>query len=77
MQPFKTRNRIIVEARDADGRLRFDVEQPPAWALDTDLDTLYRRGMWADPAFKDAVGSSENLHRWLASKSWVIRGRYW
>lgn len=76
-QPFRGDERIIVEARDENGRLRFDVEQPPTKFLNTDLDTLYRQGMWQDPAFKDAVGSAENLRKWLKSKSWTIRARYW
>lgn len=77
IQPFRGDERITVEARDDKGQLRFDVEQPPTAFLNTNLDTLYREGMWRDPAFKDAVGSAENLHRWLKSKSWVIRRRTW
>ncbi len=77
MQPYKSRDRIIVEARDENGSLNFKVEQPPTWMLNTDLDELYRRGMWQDEGFKDAVGTAENLYAWLKSRGWSTRARYW
>lgn len=76
IQPFKSRDRIIVEARHPDGSLRFDCKQPPTELLNTTLDRLYQL-MWVDPQFKDAEGTSENLYKWLSANSWTIRARYW
>ncbi len=74
IQPFRSNERLIIEARNADGSLKFTEPQPPTVLLNCTLDDLYK-AMWRDTP--DAVGTPEALNAWLRSKSWTLRKRYW
>lgn len=74
IQPFRPNDPLIVEARNADGTLRFDVPQPPARYVRTTLDKLYADMFRELPT---AEGTWAELKAWLAAKSWAVRSRTW
>lgn len=74
MQPYTGNQRLIVEARNPDGSMRFADPQPPSTMLNTCLDDLYK-AMWREQP--RSAGTWECLRSWLASKHWTVRARYW
>jgi hypothetical protein len=70
IQPYTGNQTVVLEKRDAAGKLDFSGEQPPTSKLT--FDGVYQLFFKAVP---DGVGSWEQLSAWLKSKGWTIRAR--
>lgn len=68
-------NRLIVEARTADGSLDFTVEPPPLWMLDTTSDAVAQYYFRRVP--EDAPNDWSTIREWYAARGWRWRERTW
>jgi hypothetical protein len=67
--------RYIVEARNADGSLKLDQEQPPTSLIDATEDVIFAPYFAANEEANSA--SWEDVREWYAAKGWTIRERNW
>jgi len=75
IQPYKGSERLIVEPQNPDGTLNVGgLAQLPTYANNCSLDDLYKHYFRETP---DGVGTWEELSKWLSSKGWTVRARYW
>jgi hypothetical protein len=82
-QPYQLDQRIVLEKRDAEGKLDFSDPQPPT-ALDgrcgccdgLTFRDVYKLFFRSNPDGPPSAGWDE-LKAWLDERHWVIRPRTW
>lgn len=74
-QPFRGSDVVVIEKRDADGRLDFTGEQPPMHTAT--FDSVYC-WFFASPENRalDSAGWSD-LSAWLDARGWKLRPKTW
>lgn len=70
IQPYRGQQPVVLEKRDAAGKLDFTGEQAPVGKYT--FDDVYQLYFKANP---EGTGTWENLSAWLKSKGWTIRAR--
>lgn len=71
------KNKLIVEARNADGSLNLDIESPPTWMLDTTEDKLFDWAFAQPEHKKKNTMSLSELQETLADRGWKARAKTW
>ena len=73
IQPYKGSDLIVVEKRDADGKLDFSGEQAPPGYMT--FDELYKLYFRENP--EGDTASADDLQAWLKGKGWTTRAKTW
>lgn len=75
IQPFRGNDMVVLEKRDADGKLDFTGEQAPHQPMT--FDAVYALYFRAHAGNGSSSASWDELREWLKSKGWAIRRKTW